>query len=82
VGATPVGGIPDHEPDSVTGELKPLIEVTVHVVLEPLAPCTTVTDIGSQEMPKSAAATQAPVVNSKVSPPEVPPLLLARIMYW
>lgn len=58
VGATPAGAAPTHEPDSATAELKALSEVTVHMLV-PLAPCTTVTGDGAQEMLKSGVGTGA-----------------------
>jgi hypothetical protein len=49
VKATPSGCAPDQEPASSTAEVKPSIEVTVHVLV-PLALCTTINDDGSHSM--------------------------------
>jgi hypothetical protein len=56
VGVTPVGHGSDHLPDNSMVPLKPLSEVTLHV-LDPVALSNTVTDIGSQEMPKPGRPT-------------------------
>jgi hypothetical protein len=55
---TPVGADPTHEPDKLTAELKPLIDVTLIVDVfdvEPEAGLVNASEFGSAEMPKSGA---------------------------
>jgi hypothetical protein len=83
VGVTPVGVIPDHEPDSVTGELKPFCEATVHM-LWPLPPCIRVTDDGADgTQTKLKPGVPAPEVVNKIDKPggENPTSLDALIVY-
>jgi len=53
VNVTPDGVDPIQPTDNPTGELKPLIDVTVSVVV-PLVPWTTNTVVGEAEIEKSA----------------------------
>ena len=56
---TPLGAVPIHEPDSVTAELKLLIDVIVIVEVfddEPEVGRLNVSVLGTAEMPKSAPA--------------------------